>query len=150
MKRVLDRIDEKILVQLTENARLSHNDIANSVNLSRNAVRLRIERLERDGFIGGYTLKPASAGRDEDVIRALIFVYRKDRMRSGEVLRHVRSVPEVVACDVMSGEMDLVLHIEASGVSRIHKIWGDISALPEVLNTVTSIVLTRTKASRNV
>jgi Lrp/AsnC family transcriptional regulator, leucine-responsive regulatory protein len=149
MKRVLDRIDEKILLRLTENARLSHNDIASSVNLSRNAVRLRIERLERDGFIGGYTLKPAAVGRDEDIIRALIFVYRKDRMRSGEVLRHVRSVPEIVACDVMSGEMDLVLHIESLSASRIHKIWGDISILPEVLNTVTSFVLTRTKASQS-
>ncbi|WP_250475177.1 Lrp/AsnC ligand binding domain-containing protein [Caballeronia sp. GAFFF1] len=147
MKRVLDRIDEKIIVQLTTNARSSHNEIAHSVNLSRNAVRLRIERLERDGFIGGYTLKRPVYERDEDVVRALIFVYRKDRMHSVDVLQKVRSVPEIVACDVMSGEMDLVLHIEASSASRVHRIWHDVSALPEVLNTVTSFVLTRAKAS---
>jgi Lrp/AsnC family transcriptional regulator, leucine-responsive regulatory protein len=145
LKRTLDRIDEKILIRLTENARLSHNEIANSVNLSRNAVRTRIERLERDGFISGYTLKPSAVACGEEIIRALVFVYRKDRMRDVEVLKHVRSVREVVSCDVMSGEMDLVLHIEASSASRIHQIWSEISAFPEVSNTVTSFVLTRTK-----
>ncbi|MFC5430695.1 Lrp/AsnC family transcriptional regulator [Paraburkholderia sp.] len=145
MKRILDKVDEKILAQLTENARLSHNDIAGSVNLSRNAVRLRIERLERDGFIRGYTIRPGGATPDSQPIRALMFVYRKDRMRGLDVLRHVRSVREVVACDVMSGELDIVLHIEAPTSDRIHKLWEEIAALPEVLNTVTSFVLTRSK-----
>jgi Lrp/AsnC family transcriptional regulator, leucine-responsive regulatory protein len=147
MKRVLDKVDEKILAQLTENARLSHNDIALSVNLSRNAVRLRIERLERDGFIRGYTIKTGVATPESEPIRALMFVYRKDRMRGLDVLRHARSVREVVACDVMSGELDIVLHIEATTSDRVHRLWEEISALPEVLNTVTSFVLTRAKSS---
>ena len=53
MKRTLDKIDERIIEELTRNSRLAHNDIAMKVNLSRNAVRLRIERLERDGYIKG-------------------------------------------------------------------------------------------------
>lgn len=145
MKRVLDRIDEKILEQLTENARLSHNDIAASVNLSRNAVRIRIERLERDGYILGYTIRSCLSEPETDPIRALMFVYRKDRMRDGDVFRYVRSVAEVVACDVMSGELDIVLHIEARNSARIHRLWEEISALPGVLNTVTSFVLTSSK-----
>ncbi len=56
MKRVLDKVDEKILDELTRHARLAHNEIGLKVNLSRNAVRLRIERLERDGYIRGYTI----------------------------------------------------------------------------------------------
>jgi Lrp/AsnC family transcriptional regulator, leucine-responsive regulatory protein len=145
MKLVLDKVDEKILIQLTDNARLSHNDIANSVNLSRNAVRTRIERLERDGFIRGYTIKKGLPTTDLEPIRALMFVYRKDRMRGNDVLRYVRSVQEIVTCDVMSGELDIVLHVAATSVDRIRRLWDEISALPEVLNTVTSFVLTRTK-----
>ncbi|SAL63476.1 AsnC family transcriptional regulator [Caballeronia arvi] len=147
MKRVLDKVDETILAQLTEDARLSHNEIARSVNLSRNAVRLRIERLERDKFIHGYTIKSGVAALESGSIRALMFIYRKDRMRGIDVLRYVRSVREVVACDVMSGELDVVLHIEATTPDRVHKLWEEISALPEVLNTVTSFVLTRAKCS---
>lgn len=145
MKRVIDRVDEKILARLAENARLSHNDIGITVSLSRNAVRLRIERLERDGFIRGYTIRTGSATPNSEPIRALMFVYRKDRMRGGDVLAYVRSVHEVLTCDVMSGDLDIVLHVEAASVDRIHKLWDEISALPEVLNTVTSFVLTRAK-----
>lgn len=145
MKRMLDKIDELILRKLTENARSSHGEIADTVHLSRNAVRLRIERLERDRFIGGYTLKPGCVVGDADIVRALIFVYRKDRMRGIDIMKHVALIPEIVSCDVMSGEMDLVLHLEAGSASRIHQIWSTVSAHPEVANTVTSFVLARTK-----
>ena len=55
MKRILDPLDERILAELTANARIAHAELGLKVNLSRNAVRQRIERLERDGAIQGYT-----------------------------------------------------------------------------------------------
>ncbi|AKK00513.1 MULTISPECIES: Lrp/AsnC family transcriptional regulator [Pseudomonas] len=145
MKRVLDKVDEKILEALTRNARLSHNDIAMKVNLSRNAVRLRIERLERDGYVRGYTIVKGMPSNDTGPIKALIFVYRKERMRDAEVVRCVVSMPEVISCNVMSGDWDLVLTVEAINADRIHKVWAEISALPGVLNTVTSFVLSSAK-----
>lgn len=50
-------LDERILAELTANARIAHAELGLKVNLSRNAVRQRIERLERDGAIQGYTLR---------------------------------------------------------------------------------------------
>jgi Lrp/AsnC family leucine-responsive transcriptional regulator len=145
MKRVLDKTDEKILEELTRNARLAHNDIAMKVNLSRNAVRLRIERLERDGYIRGYTIVKGGPPSDVGPINALIFVYRKDRMRGAEVVRSIIAMPEIVSCNVMSGDLDIVLTVEATSSDRIHRVWSEISALPGVLNTVTSFVLSCTK-----
>ena len=53
----LDEIDQKILKELEENSRLPIAKIAHRVSLSRNAVRQRIDRLERDKIITGYTIK---------------------------------------------------------------------------------------------
>ncbi|MCW1244012.1 Lrp/AsnC family transcriptional regulator [Pseudomonas sp. SAICEU22] len=145
MKRVLDKVDEKILDELTRHARLAHNEIGLKVNLSRNAVRLRIERLERDGYIRGYTIVKGTPAAEAGPIRALVFVYRKDRMRDAEVVRSVATMPEVTSCNVMSGDLDIVLTVEALNSDRIHKVWSEISALPGVLNTVTSFVLSCTK-----
>ncbi|AXI60047.1 AsnC family transcriptional regulator [Pseudomonas kribbensis] len=145
MKRTLDKVDEKILEELTWNSRLAHNDIAMKVNLSRNAVRLRIERLERDGYIKGYTIVKGSAFSEHPPIRALVFVYRQDRMRGAEVVRFVAGIPEVVACNVMSGDLDIVLTVEATSSDRINKVWADIASLPGVMDTVTSFVLSHTK-----
>jgi hypothetical protein len=45
----VDAIDEKIIAELTRNARISHSEPAGKVLLSRNAMRQRTERLERQG-----------------------------------------------------------------------------------------------------
>ena len=55
MKTQLDNFDHKIIQALTGNARISITDLSHHVNLSRNAVTNRISKLEKSGFIKGYT-----------------------------------------------------------------------------------------------
>ncbi|AZL68203.1 MULTISPECIES: Lrp/AsnC family transcriptional regulator [Pseudomonas] len=141
MKRILDPLDERILAELTANARIAHAELGQKVNLSRNAVRQRIERLERDGAIQGYTLRIGEGRRPASLINALVFVYRYDRMRGDAVLDALRQIPEVVQCQVLSGEFDLLLRIEAASPERVHHVWREIAAMPGVENTVTSFVL---------
>jgi DNA-binding Lrp family transcriptional regulator len=141
VKRILDPLDEHIIAQLRLNARAAHAELAAKVNLSRNAVRQRIERLERDGVIQGYTVKTGEGRQASSSINAVIFVYRYDRMRGAEVLQALREIPEVLQCDVMSGEFDLMLRVGAASPQRVHKVWTEIAALPGVENTVTSFVL---------
>jgi DNA-binding Lrp family transcriptional regulator len=50
----IDELDRKILDNLTNNARLSNEEIANKVDLTREAVRLRIKNLENQGVIINY------------------------------------------------------------------------------------------------
>jgi len=140
VKRQIDEIDGKILFELTEDARSSHAEIAHKVNLSRNAVRQRIERLERDKVIAGYTIRRGQALASSR-IAAIIFVYRHDRMRGADVLSTLKRIPEIESCDVMSGEFDLVLRVEATEPDRIRQIWQQIAALDGVRDTVTSFVL---------
>ena len=48
--RKVDEIDKKILFLLSENARISYVDIGKEVNLSRVAVKSRIDNLEENGI----------------------------------------------------------------------------------------------------
>ncbi|WP_434730388.1 Lrp/AsnC family transcriptional regulator [Rhizobium binae] len=141
MKYLLDRIDELVLAELKNNARISHAELSAKVNLSRNAVRVRIERLEREGFIKGYTIVASDGGNDRQVTTALMFVYRHDRMRGGDVINVLRKIPEVVACDVMTGDFDLVVRVESSQADRIRQVWQQISELPGVRDTLTAFAL---------
>jgi len=141
MKRILDPLDERILAELTANARIAHIELGAKINLSRNAVRQRIERLERDGAIQGYTILLGESRRPVSLISAVIFVYRYDRMRGEEVLTALHSIPEVVQCEVLSGEFDLMLRVNAATPERVHLVWKEIAAMPGVENTVTSFVL---------
>lgn len=141
MKYLLDRVDEQLLSELKTNARISHADLSAKVNLSRNAVRVRIERLEREGFIKGYTIVTGKGGNDQHVTTALMFVYRQDRMRGGDVIQALRKFPEVVACDVMTGDFDLLVRVESPEADRIRQIWQLISELPGVRDTLTAFAL---------
>lgn len=141
MTKSLDRIDGLLLAELKANSRVSHADLSAKVNLSRNAVRVRIERLERDGFIKGYTIVTGDGDAGQNLTTALMFVYRHDRMRGGDVLHALRKIPEVVACDVMTGDFDLVVRVEADKADRIRQIWQQIAEMPGVRDTLTAFAL---------
>jgi DNA-binding Lrp family transcriptional regulator len=135
-----DDIDGQILAELRQNARISLARLGERVLLSRNAVRQRIERLERDGFIRGYTIREAVDG-DRPRVSAVMLVYRQDRMRGSEVIAGLRAIPEVVICDVVSGELDLVVRVEATDAGRIQQIWKQVSAFPGVRDITTALSL---------
>jgi Lrp/AsnC family leucine-responsive transcriptional regulator len=137
-----DDIDRRILAELADNARIPLVALAAHVHLSRNAVRQRIERMERDGVIAGYTVIRAHADRDTPQVTAVLFVYRTDRMRGGQVLAELAAIPEVVRCDILAGEFDLLVTVQAESMDRVGEVWERIAALREVANTVTSVALT--------
>jgi len=53
---VLDEVDRDILLHLSADGRLSYTDLADLIDLSRVAVRKRIERMEDAGVITGFTV----------------------------------------------------------------------------------------------
>ncbi|MGR0162113.1 Lrp/AsnC family transcriptional regulator [Paenarthrobacter nitroguajacolicus] len=140
-KNPRDEIDAQILAELRRNARISLAQLGEKVLLSRNAVRQRIERLERDGFINGYTIKE-SAGDGTSTVNAVLLIQRQDRMRGGDVIAGLRAIPEITTCDVVSGELDLIARVEAPDAARIQEIWRQVSEFPGVRDITTALSLT--------
>jgi len=137
----LDDIDQQLLAALTADARMPMVALASKVHLSRNAVRQRIERMERDGVIAGYSVIRGTASRPR--VTAMVMVYRVDRMRDDRVIAALRGIPEVTRCDVLSGAYDLFVTLEADSMDRVGHIWEQIAALPGVADTVTAVSLSR-------
>jgi DNA-binding Lrp family transcriptional regulator len=145
MKIQLDNFDRKIIQALTDNARISITALSHLVNLSRNAVTNRMSKLEKSGFINGYTTILGDGLNNSESVDAAIMVFRKDRMRSKEVFEYANKVPEIKSCLILSGEYDVFLTLTASSQERIHEIWQDISNLKSVEDTNTVFVLSVTK-----
>ncbi|MGS2717852.1 Lrp/AsnC family transcriptional regulator [Eionea flava] len=141
----LDDVDKKILKCLTGNARMPVSDLSREVNLSRNAVTHRISRLEKMNVIKGYQVILGDGLPINDVVVAIMMVYRKDRMRGTEVIKYVETVPEVTSCYIMSGDYDVILNVQARSHERIHTIWQEISHLPGVDDTRTTFALSAVK-----
>ena len=63
----LDDIDKRIVQLLQENSRMTLVDIAQDINeLTENAIRYRIDKLEEEGYIANYTveLNPKKFGKN--------------------------------------------------------------------------------------
>ncbi|WP_321936341.1 Lrp/AsnC family transcriptional regulator [Paraburkholderia sp. J8-2] len=136
----VDAIDQKIIDELVADARMSLADLAEKVGITRQSVRHRLDRLEGCKIIKGYTAILADPALD-DIVSALILVYRKDRMRGVGVTDAISKIPEVEYCSIMSGELDLMVHITANSSGRVSEIWAEISRLEGVQNTTTCFTL---------
>ena len=53
----MDQIDSKLIMLLQQNARVSLKELAKEVFLTTPAVSARIEKLEKEGIITGYSAK---------------------------------------------------------------------------------------------
>jgi Lrp/AsnC family transcriptional regulator, leucine-responsive regulatory protein len=135
----LDQIDHRIIEELLADARIPIATLAQRVHLSRHAVRHRIDRLEAQKVITGYTIRLGEINKPK--ARAILNVYRKDRMRGKDVTDAIAKIPEVTTCYVVSGDSDLILHIEAESQDRVNAIWSQLANLPGVTDTNTAFVL---------
>lgn len=148
--KLADAIDSKIIEELRRDARTPLATLARKVNLSRNAVRQRIERLERDQVIAGYTIVPGKAFTNGRRVVAVLMITRRDRVRGADVLTAIKRIPEVQACYVVSGEADIVVEVAAPAQERVTEIWAELSQVPGVVDIRTLFVLSSVVGRRNV
>jgi DNA-binding Lrp family transcriptional regulator len=136
----IDPIDRKIVSLLRENARRSFADIGSHVHLSAPAVKRRVDRLEREGVIRGYTavIDPAAFGWQ---VEAFVDLFCDGRMPADAIRRAVEKEPGVASAHTVAGEASALLHVMARdmgdlelGLERIRRVEG-------IDRTVTEVVL---------
>lgn len=135
----LSDTDQRLLSALRENARASTAEIARRLKLSRSTVQGRIERLEREGVIGGYTVRVHEAA-ERGHIRAHIMVTVLPRQMAA-VVEALRAMPEVRALHSVSGPFDLIVSVTAASVEAMNATIDRIGALDGVERTTSAVVL---------
>jgi DNA-binding Lrp family transcriptional regulator len=136
----MDAIDRQIVVLLREDARRSFQSIGSRVSLTAPAVKRRVDRLEAEGVIRGYsaTVDPARFGWST---HAFVALYCEGRMAAGEVRTAVEGNPEVEAAWTVAGEASAMLHVRARDTAHLEEALERIRDAPGVIRTQTQIVL---------
>jgi len=62
-------------------------------------------------------------------------------MRGGDVLAALKRIPEVVICEILSGDFDIMVRLQAASLERVRGIWEDIAQMPGARDTVTALTL---------
>ena len=136
----MDETDQKIVALLREDARRSYQDIGRHVHLSAPAVKRRVDRLEQNGVILGYTavIDPAALGWHAE---AFVDLYCEGKMPGEAIKRAVEGEPGVVAAHTVAGEASALLHVMAEDTKNLEEMLERIRATDGVTRTVTEVVL---------
>ena len=136
----MDAVDRKIVTLLRENARRSFKDIGKHVHLSAPAVKRRVDRLEDEGVIRGYTavVDPAAFGWHTE---AFVDLFCDGRMPGEAIKRAVKGEPAVVSAHTVAGEASALLHVMAEDTRDLELALERIRKVDGVDRTVTEVVL---------
>lgn len=136
----LDRLDEKIIALLTEDARRSFADLGAEVGLSASAVKRRVDRLRAAGAITGFTVRLDRAALGWSV-EGYVELYCRNSTAPTTIRSAVRRFPEVVDASTISGEADAMLRILATDMRHFERVLEQIGAEPFVARTKSVLVL---------
>lgn len=136
----MDGIDTQIVALLRENARRSFQDIGSRVALSAPAVKRRVDRLESEGVLRGYSavVDPAAMGWHT---HAFVDLYCEGRMSAAEVRIAVADHPEVAAAYTVAGEGSAILHVRARDTGHLEQALERLRDTPGITRTQTQVVL---------
>jgi DNA-binding Lrp family transcriptional regulator len=135
----MDPIDEKLLLALRENGRASTAQLARLVGRSRTSVQSRIERLEKQGIIVGYTALLAPE-HSLGAVRAHVMI-KVGPKEARAVTAALRAIAPVRVLHSVSGDVDLIAVAATASVAEMDQVIDRIGALDGVERTTSSIIL---------
>jgi Lrp/AsnC family transcriptional regulator, leucine-responsive regulatory protein len=145
----IDAIDCRIIGTLQEDGRLSNVELADRIGLSPSPCLRRVRRLERDGYIEGYraVLQRSRIGLGLTVFVGVKIDAHADP-RADAFQDAIVAMPEVVACHMVSGEIDYLLEVVVPDLERYQRfLLGKLLELPIVKEMRSNIAIQTLKAT---
>lgn len=139
----MDAIDRQIIALLQANGRLTKEQIAKEVNLSRPAIHERLKRLEESKIIRGYKALVDWSTIDFP-LTAFISVginLTPCQVIAKEILLIENKTAFVEECHRVTGEWCLLIKVRAASTLALQDFLDCLRTVAGVTNTMTTIVL---------
>ncbi|GHO88287.1 Lrp/AsnC family transcriptional regulator [Dictyobacter formicarum] len=134
----LDEINWQLLWELQENARQSFTQLAGKVGLTSQAVRQRIDLLEKHRIIVGYHAAVNTEMMGLSLTAFIRVTLRREGHPQSQFAIVVKGFPEVLECHKVTGEESFILKTVVMSRSHLDYL---VEALESYGNCVTSVVL---------
>lgn len=140
----LDNLDQKIIRCLIQNARMPYSEIGQQVGISRVAVKMRVQALEKKGIIEEYT----TIINPQKISGAISCYFEIETVP--DTLEEVISILEkndtVTQIYRVTGKSRLHVHAVSPSQEELEQLLhGTMDHLPGVLECSTNIILSRVK-----
>lgn len=144
----MDKLAEKILNVLKDDARTPASEIATMLDSTEAAVTAAISDMEKSGVIVKYTAVVNDEKSARDYVEALIEVKVSPVREKGfdEIAEYIYQFEEVKSVYLMSGAYDLAVFVEGSSLRDAARFVSEkLSGIDKVLSTATHFILKKYK-----
>lgn len=139
----MDSIDNEIIKVLEQNGRISHEEIAKKLHMSRPAIHKRIENLEIEGVITGYKAL-IDWRKVKPCIQCLIFL----KINGGYFAQIAKEIANIdisgvviEECDRLAGQWCVLIKTRISTPEDTTKILDRVWQFDGVIETSTTFVI---------
>lgn len=141
-------MDNEILDILSENSRLTNEQIAVMLNRDEEEVSRTIKEMERKNVIIGYSALIDWEKTGKDVVMACIEVKVTPQRDQGfdKIAERICQYPQVKSCSLISGDFDLFVIVEGKSMKEVALFVAEkLATIDSVLSTATHFILKKYK-----
>ncbi len=148
----LQAIDRKILRELQADGRMTYSRLSERVGLTTTPCIERVRRLEREGYIRGYTAVVDPALLDAElVVFVQIRLERNSKDSFENFKRALESLPQVQECYLVTGDFDFLIKARVSNMSAYRSFLEDsLLSIPRVKDSTTIVAMEVVKESMRI
>jgi DNA-binding Lrp family transcriptional regulator len=146
----LDRHNERILLILEKEGRISNVDLADRVGLSPSACLRRVQELERSGVIAGYRAVIDRTRLGQGFL-AYVTIGLAEHTKAAQLAFEaaITAAPEVRECHNVTGGVEYLLRVETEDLAAYKTLHTDvIGTAPHVASITTYVVMESPKDER--
>ncbi|ADB53989.1 Lrp/AsnC family transcriptional regulator [Conexibacter woesei] len=136
----IDETDREIVALLREDARRTFADIAARVSISAPAVKRRVDRLEREGLILGYTAI-VDHGAMGTPLQAFVELRFDGRTKVDDIASVATGIAAVEALYTTAGDPDAVGLVRARDVADLKRVIDLLRRSRHITGTKTLMIL---------
>jgi DNA-binding Lrp family transcriptional regulator len=148
--RELDDIDDRILRELSVDARITNVRLADRVGLSPSACLRRVQDLERQGIVAGYRARINRKHLGRSFVAYMMVGLSSQKKAAHKAFeRAVGAAREVVECHNVTGNFEYLLRVEVPDLDSYKHFHTEVlGGLPDVTIITTYVVMASPKDER--
>ena len=141
----MDEMDKQLISALRHDARASLSQLASLLGWSRATVRTRLQRLQQEGELLGFSVILKSEHL-QDPVRGLMMIEIEGR-GTDRIIRQLNGMPEVRKIYSTNGRWDVIVEIGTDTLETFDDILFRVRRLDGVTASETSLLLSTRKSA---
>jgi DNA-binding Lrp family transcriptional regulator len=146
LNSALDELDGRLIAALAEMPRAGILELARQLGVARGTVQARLDKLVSRGVVTGFGPDLDLRAMGYGVLAFTTIDIAQGRL--GDVVEHLREIPEVLEAHATTGQADLHCKVVAQSNDHLQEVINRILEVQGINRTTTVIALTEQIRSR--